>query len=181
MARPNRGTIEAGLYHVTRRSAGPVEMFHDDFDRTDFCNRLAAAIKKHEWTCHGFCLMTTHYHLLVEVEQDALQPGMHTLNAGYAVSFNRRWGRKGHLKGAPYGAVAVTTDEHLLTVVRYIARNPVEAGLCDHPAEWPWSSYRGCAGYDEGFPFVANDFVLSVFNEDRAKARRLLRLFVEAE
>jgi len=123
--------------------------------------------------------MSTHYHLLLEVEEDALQPGMRVLNGCYAQQFNRRWSRSGHLKGGPYGATCVETEEHLLSCVRYIARNPVEAELCSHPAEWYWSSYRGSAGYDKGFRFVTNDLVLSLFHEDRTRAQRLLRIFVE--
>jgi putative transposase len=181
MARRARGTLYAGIYHVTRRSAGPIEMFRDDFDRTDFCMRLERTIARFDWICHAFCLMTTHYHLLLEVAEDALQPGMRLLNGCYAQEFNRRWGRNGHLKGSPYGATRVETDEHLLSCVRYIARNPVEAGLCSHPAEWIWGSYRGCAGYDIGFGFVTNDFILSLFHESRTKAQRLLRIFVEID
>lgn len=154
-------------------------MFRDDFDRTDFCRRLERTIRRYDWTCHSFCLMTTHYHLLVGVAEDALQPGMHLLNSTYAQAFNLRWGRSGHLKGSPYGATLIETDTHLLACVRYIARNPVEAGLCAEPADWIWSSYRGCAGYDDGFSFVTNDFVLSCFHEDRARAIQLLRVFVE--
>jgi putative transposase len=156
-------------------------MFRDDFDRTDFCNRLGRTVAKHGWICHAFCLMTTHYHLLVEVHEDALQPGMHWLNAGYSVAFNRRWGRTGHLRGEPYGAKAVDTDEHLFGVVRYIARNPVAGGLCKEPVDWLWSSYRGAIEAGPGFPFVTNDFVLRCFNEERTKAQRLLRAFVDAE
>ena len=181
MARQARGTVYAGIYHVTRRSAGPVEMFRDDFDRTDFCKRLERTIDKYVWTCHAFCLMGTHYHLLVEVEEDALQPGMSILNGTYAQTFNLRWGRSGHLKGSPYGAKLVETDSHLFECIRYIANNPVEAGMCAHPADWPWSSYRRSAGYDDvGFPFVTDDFLLATFHEDGTKAKRLLRLFVEA-
>ncbi|HEY2373129.1 MAG TPA: transposase [Gaiellaceae bacterium] len=179
MAREPRGTVYAGIYHVTRRSAGPVDMFRDDVDRTDFCNRLDRAIGRFDWLCHAFCLMSTHYHLLLEVDEDALQPGMRVLNGCYAQQFNRRWARSGHLKGGPYGAARIETEEHLLGCVRYIARNPVEAGLCVHPADWYWSSYRGCAGYDDGFRFVTNEFILSLFHENRARAQRLLRAFVE--
>jgi hypothetical protein len=132
-----------------------------------------------EWKFHAFVLMDTHYHFLLEVEEDALQPGMHALNSGYGRQFNLRHGRSGHLKGSPYGSRLIETDAHFLSCVRYIARNPLEAGLCENPADWSWGSYRGSAGYDDGFPFVTNDFVLSCFHEDVAKARQLLRLFVE--
>ena len=93
--RPIRGPIAPGIYHVNRRSAGPIAMYRDDFDRTDFCKRLSRTIRKYGWKCHAFVLMTTHYHLLVEVDQDALQPGMHMLNSQYAQVFNRRWAREG--------------------------------------------------------------------------------------
>jgi putative transposase len=154
-------------------------MFRDDFDRTDFCKRLSRTIAKYFWKCHAFVLMTTHYHLLVEVDQDALQPGMHMLNSQYGQRFNRRWGRKGHLKGGPYGARRVEGEMQFLRAVRYIALNPVEAGLCEHPADWLWGSYRGAAGYDAGFPFMTNELVLASLHEDVTKAQQLLRLMVE--
>jgi putative transposase len=179
MARPLRGTIYPGLYHVWRRSAGPIEMFRDDFDRTDFCNRLTRTIERHEWSCHSFCLMSTHYHLLVEVVQDALQPGMHLLNGQYAQQFNRRWSRMGHLRGSPYGARRIEGETELLRCVRYIALNPVEAGMCADPSNWLWSSYPGTAGYGPGFSFVTNELVLGTLHEDVTRAQRLLRLLVE--
>jgi REP element-mobilizing transposase RayT len=154
-------------------------MFRDDVDRRDFCGRLERTIARFAWTLHAFVLMTTHYHLLVEVEKNALQPGMHVLNSQYAQQFNRRWARNGHLRGSPYGATLVETDEHLLHCVRYIALNPVEAGLCSSPRDWEWGSYRGCAGYDDGFPFVTNDLVLAALHEDRTRAQQLLRVIVE--
>ena len=105
-------------------------MFRDDVDRTDFCVRLARVIRKHDWVCHSFVLMPTHYHLLLEVDDNMLQPGMQRLNGTYAQAFNRRWGRWGHLRGDRYSAKPVESDGHFLGCVRYIARNPVEAGLC---------------------------------------------------
>ena len=154
-------------------------MYRDDFDRTDFCNRLARTITRFGWKCLSFCLMTTHYHLLLEVQQDALQPGMSSLNGPYAAAFNARWGRSGHLRAGPYKLRRIEDDTQLLRCVRYIALNPVEAAMCSHPADWPWSSYRGTAGYDKGFPFVTDDLVLGILDNDRAKAQRLLRILVE--
>jgi len=181
VARKSRGPIDCGIYHVTRRSAGPVAMFRDDVDRTDFCNLLGRVAGKFNWICHSFCLMTTHYHLLVSVEQDALQPGMHALNGPYAQAFNTRHGRNGHLRGSPYGARRITDEDDLLGVVRYIALNPVRGGLCAHPADWIWSSYRGTAGYESvRFPFIASELVLRCLHDDETRAKRLLRLFVES-
>jgi putative transposase len=153
-------------------------MYLDDYDRTLFCLLLARTIKKLEWTCRAFCLMTTHYHLLLDVEDNALQPGMQRLNGPYAQRFNARHRRSGHLRGDRYSAKPVESDGHMLHALRYIARNPVEAGLCKRPSEWPWGSYRGCAELDSGFAFVDSSLLRAYFGPDRREATRLLRAFV---
>ena len=153
-------------------------MFRDDFDRTLFCILLARTIKTAEWICRAFCLMTTHYHLLLDVNHNALQGGMQRLNGPYAQRFNARHGRSGHLRGDRYTAKPVESDGHMLHALRYIARNPVEAGMCESPSEWPWASYRGCAELDAGFPFVDSSLLRAYFGPDRAEATKLLRAFV---
>lgn len=156
-----------------------MSMFVDDRDRTWFCNRLGRIVRELGWTCHAFCLMTTHYHLLVGVEHNMLQRGMQRLNGPYAQWFNARHGRTGHLRGDRYYAGAVTTDGHFLQAQRYQARNPVEAGLCEEPADWIWGSYRGCAGIAIGFDFVDSSWIRDYFGADRESATRMLRAFVE--
>ena len=156
-------------------------MFRDDIDRTDFCNRLADAIRRFAWSCLSFVLIPNHFHLVLQVEENRLQPGMHRLFGGYAQNFNVRWGRNGHLKGGPYKLRPIDNDVDLLGVVRYVARNPVRAGLCESPQDWYWSSYRGSAGYAEPFPFVDDRLVLGILDDNRARASRLLRALVEPE
>jgi REP element-mobilizing transposase RayT len=153
-------------------------MFLDDYDRTFFCILLARTVRRHAWICRAFCLMTTHYHLLLDVQENALQPGMQRLNGPYAQRFNARHRRSGHLRGDRYHAIQVESDGHMLQLLRYIARNPVEAGLCEHPSDWPWSSYRGCAELDGGFAFVDSSPLRAYFGRDRRAATKLLRSFV---
>ena len=164
---------------MTLRTAGPIEMFRDDTDRMDFCGRLARTIRRFGWTCRAFCLMTTHYHLLLDVADNRLQPGMHRLNGQYAQEFNHRHGRSGHLHGDRYASELVQTDGHMLRAFRYIVRNPVRAGLCDNPADWLWSSYRGTAGLDGAFAFVDDRPIRAYFGRDAEDAIRVLRGFVE--
>jgi REP element-mobilizing transposase RayT len=161
------------------RSAGPIAMFADTADRMDFLGRLANAIRRFEWSCRSFCLMTTHYHLLLEVGTNRLQPGMHRLNGQYAQEFNRQHGRSGHLHGDRYSATPVESERHLLASFRYIVRNPVRAGLCESPADWPWSSYRGTAGLDGGFAFVDDTPIRDYFGGGDEEALRRLRDFSE--
>jgi putative transposase len=179
VARQNRGRVHAGVYHVWRRTPGPIEMFRDDFDRNLFCERLATAIAKYRWACIAFVLMPTHFHLVLEVEDDVLPPGMHCLFAPYAQAFNRRWGRTGHLRAAPYKLRRIEDNRDLRGSVRYVARNPVRARLCERPQDWEWSSYCRSAGYDRRFPFVNDRLILGVIDDDVTTARELLRDIVE--
>jgi len=179
VSRQPRGDLPEGIYHVTMRSAGPVPMFVDDLDRTDFCGRLAGCIRRFDWTCHAFCLMTTHYHLLLSTPANTLQPGMHRLNGGYAQEFNQRHGRSGHLCGDRYHPEPVLSDGHMLRAFRYIARNPVEAGLCQKASDWRWSSFRGTAGLGGRFAFVDDKALRAYFGGEGDEASRQLRGFVE--
>jgi REP element-mobilizing transposase RayT len=182
MARRTRGPVYAGVYHVWRRTAGPIEMFRDDFDRTAFCDRLHASILKYSWTCMAFVLMPTHFHLLLEVADDVLQPGMRDLFGPYAQAYNRRWGRSGHLRAGPYKLRRVDGERDLRGVYRYVVRNPVRSKLCERPQDWEWSSCCRSAGYAKRrFVFVDDRTVLGTIHENVTKARELLRDLVEVE
>ena len=153
-------------------------MFVDDVDNTYFCLLLTRVSKRMGWVIRCFCLMPTHYHLLIETPENALQEGMHALNGNFACAFNRRHGRKGHLKAKRYYSVRIDSDQHMLAVVRYIARNPVEAGLCAAPRDWYWSSYPGMAGYETRFAFVDSTPIRAYFGNADEKVNAELRAFV---
>jgi REP element-mobilizing transposase RayT len=80
----------AGIYHVTTRGVARAAIFLDEDERRLFLRLFAAEVHRHDWRCHAFCLMTTHYHLVVETELWRLSDGMHRLNGTYALTFNRR-------------------------------------------------------------------------------------------
>jgi putative transposase len=176
-----RGNLAAGTYHVTTKSGGPIPIFHDDDDRTLFCMQLIQAMKGAQWVCRAFCLMSTHYHLLLDTPDNGLQVGMRHLNGCYAKWFNRRHGRVGHLFGERYYSGLVESDGHMLQLMRYLALNPVRAGLVTRPSEWYWGSYRGCAGLDAGFPFVDSSLLRGYFGSAEPRACELVRAFVGEE
>jgi REP element-mobilizing transposase RayT len=121
-------------------------IFLDDGDRECFLSILESTVERHRWECHAYCLMGNHFHLVVRTPDANVADGMCRLNGGYARSFNKRHGRSGHLFARRYHAELVQTDGHLLEVVRYVALNPVRAGLCTRPEEWRWSSYGALVG-----------------------------------
>ena len=87
--------------------------------------------------------MTNHYHLIVETEQPALSRGMKMLNGRYAQLFNQRHGRDGPVFKSRYSVSVIEQDSHLERSCLYVLENPVRAGLCNVPSEWPWSGLPG--------------------------------------
>jgi len=178
MSRPPRD-LAPGIFHVFTHSVWAADaLFRDDADRETFLLELEIATEKTGWTCIAYCLMGTHYHLLLSVEGAALPRGMHSLNFRYAAAFNRRHAMKGHVHGTRYNARRVSGEADLLWRYRYVVRNPVEAGLCDHPEDWFWSSYRATLGLAERKPFVDDRLVVACFDGPRPLAVLRLQGFV---
>jgi REP element-mobilizing transposase RayT len=162
------------LYHVTTRGVRQTPLFHDERDWVRYLEFLGAAVTSFEWRCLSYCLMPNHVHLLLQTPEPNLPQGMQQLNLRYAMRFNWKYGFKGHAFDRRYGATLLRADEHLLTVVRYIARNPVRGGLVASPATWRWSSYRALIGREPAPGFLDVPAALDLFG-----SRRRLREFAE--
>ena len=141
MPRQPRAEFEGAIHHVFARGAARQDVFLDDADRRRYLALLDRTVSWMSWRCLTYCLMGNHMHLLIETPKPNLGRGMQRFHGEYAQRFNRRHARSGHLFQRRYEAVPIESDAQLFTVVRYIANNPVEAGLCDSPEAWPWSSH----------------------------------------
>jgi REP element-mobilizing transposase RayT len=169
------------LYHVFARGNERRPIFGDETDYTRFLELLESAIARYEWVCQSYCLMTNHYHLLVETPRANLPAGMRHLNGCYTQDFNRRRKRVGHLFQGRYMSVLVEKELGLLSVVRYIARNPIRAGMCERPEEWRWSSYAATIGEKAAPPWLATNWLIEHFGGTREQARQRLRAYVESK
>ena len=133
---------EAGaIHHAYSRGVRRQEIFVDDDDRCAYLRALGKVVRWYRWRCLAYCLMGNHVHLLIETPQPNLGDGMRRLNGVYAHGFNRRHGHCGHVFERRYGSRRVAGDAQFVTTLRYIALNPVEAGLCEDARDWRWSSY----------------------------------------
>ena len=141
MARKLRAELEGGLVHVYARGNDKRVIYRDDGDRRMYLRLLRSTVRHFRWRLLAYCLMDNHVHLLIETREANLADGMKRLHGTYAQRFHSRHGSSGHLFQGRYGSVRIETDEQLWTVVVYIAMNPVEAGLCNRPDDWPWSSH----------------------------------------
>jgi putative transposase len=154
MGRLLRFDHPGAIHHVFTQGAGPCAIYADPQDYLSFISIVAQTLARRSWRCLAYCLMTTHYHLIVRTENGDLSDGMERVKGDYARTFNRRHGRRGHLFGARFGSVFVQDHAHFLTEVRYVARNPLDAGR--RPGDWPYSSYAtALAGTSD--PLAAND------------------------
>jgi REP element-mobilizing transposase RayT len=143
MARLPRHVLpEQGTFHLTARGAGKIAIYLDDFDRRFFLGLFAAAVERNELHVHTLCLMTNHYHLVVEAGRDRISTALHAVNGVYAQRFNTRHDRWGHLFGERFSAWVVRSEKHLQATCHYVMANPVRAGLCENIGEWPWARSR---------------------------------------
>ena len=142
MPRILRTTLPDGYFHVYARGVADTPVFVDTEDRLSFLSLLLAVRRRYGWRLDTLCLMTTHYHFVLESARDRLSAGMQWLNSVYAQNFNRRYARRGHLFGGRFGSRVIEDEEYLRAVCDYVLLNPVRAGLCERASDWPWSASR---------------------------------------
>ena len=179
MARPLRIEFAGALYHVTARGNARQDIFLDDADRKDFLELLHRACDRYLWLCHAFCLMSNHYHALIETQAATLSKGMKYINGSYTQNFNRRHGRVGHVFQGRFKAILVEKESYLLEVARYIVLNPVRAEMVRSAKDWPWSSYRATAGLADPPAALTTDWILGNFGSRRGPAQEAYRQFVQ--
>ncbi len=146
MARPLRIQYSGAIYHVMSRGDRRQDIFRQPEDRLLFLETLAGACGKTQWQVHAHCLMSNHFHFVVETPHPNLVTGMKWLLGTYTMRFNRRHHYSGHLFGGRYKAQVIdeTTPGYLRTAADYVHLNPARAGLVaesERLASYPWSSY----------------------------------------
>ena len=141
MARPLREQLPGGVYHVGARGVDRCSIYRDLDDRRLFLCLIELAAQRTDVIVRAYCLMTTHYHLVVETPELSLSKALQLVNGRYAQLFNDRHQRVGHLFQGRFWADLIESDEQFENVCRYVVNNPVRAGLVKRWREWPWARY----------------------------------------
>lgn len=180
MARPKRMIDPDAVYHVTSRGNNGRPHFDDDVDRRMFLRMLERAVERYDWLVRAFCLMTNHFHLVLQAPLGgaSLSKGMQELNGGYSRTFNARHRGRDHLRRNRFHSEPIESESHLLEACRYVVLNPVRAGLCATPEAWQWSSYRATAGLGPSPGYLSAGWLVGLFSPDPARARERYRAFV---
>jgi REP-associated tyrosine transposase len=176
--RPPRLQVPGGVYHVGTRGVRREEIYRSTGDYELFKNIVGHVVERFEWRCHTYCLMPNHYHLLIETPASNLSAGMQRLNGTYAQWFNHLHGFTGHVFERRFFSRLVESSYDLLELARYIALNPVRAGLCEDVAGWSWGSYRALVGEAPRATFLTTEWLLSQFGREVRHAHEAFRTFV---
>jgi len=179
MARPLRVEYPGAFYHVINRGNAGEDVFKSLRDREKFLEYLETACSRFSIRIHTYCLMTNHYHLLVETPEANLSQAIQWINVSYAIYFNIKRQRRGHLFQGRFKSLLVDADEYLKHLSRYIHLNPVRAKMVESASEYPWSSYSFFIGKLKAPEWLAGDWLLSRFGKNIREARKNYRAFVE--
>lgn len=163
MARRNVNFIRGGYYHVYNRGVNRELIFRCEQNYKFLEQRIAQYAYQYEVSAVAFCLMPNHYHMILR--QDGMHPLSEFIQAvfnSYSKAFNKMFNRTGTMFEGPFRANAITGDEYLIHVCRYVHRNPLEAHLVSDLRDWPHSNYlEWIARRDRSF--VDLDFVSAHF------------------
>jgi REP element-mobilizing transposase RayT len=178
MARKPRIHFPGAFYHVIVRGNNRKKLFFSLEDRGFFCRLVGEGVERFDHQIHAYCLMDNHAHFVVQVKTAPLSTIVHNLTFRYARAINRKLGRTGHLFERRYRAGLIDTDVALQAVLRYVHRNPLEAGLVRECADYRWSSHRAYLGGPRP-RWLTTRLILGLFAGNPHGARRALASFVE--
>jgi putative transposase len=180
MPRQARLDIPGALHHVMVRGINKSAIFQDDQDKAKFLERLGQTVTEGKCSVYAWVLMGNHVHILFKSGKDGISAVMRKLLTWYALYFNRRHHRTGHLFENRYKSILCDEDNYLLALVRYIHLNPIRAKIIQTMEQldrYPWSGHRAITGKTDSAWMGVNS-VLAEFGGTKKKARAEYRRFV---
>jgi len=180
---PRKARLDAPgtLHHVMMRGTEGQSIFREDKDHQNFLSRLAQISEDTEARILAWTSMSNHVHLLMFSGSQGISKFMRRLLTGYAVWYNRKYHRTGHLFENRYKSIVCEEEAYLLELVRYIHLNPLRAGIVKNMEEldrYPWSGHGVLIGSSRN-DWQERDYVLRQFSETKGKAVRAYRRFME--
>ena len=181
MSRPLRIQYPGAWYHVMNRARRGQDLYPGRVHMDAFLDLLKETVDMFSLKVSSYCLMPTHYHLLVQTPDGNLSRCMRHLNGIYTQRFNALNKCDGTLFRGRYKSILVDADSYLLELVRYIHRNPLRAGIAKKPDQYVWSSHLGYLSDDQEWEWLHKEFVLGMLGKYRAVQIKKYRQFVEEQ
>ncbi len=165
---PRRPRIEqVGKYHVINRGVAQMTIFEEPADYEYFEELMCFYAKSYNITIHNYCLMSNHYHILLEIESKNLSKFMRQLNMNYSIYFNKKNKRVGHLWQGRFKSWYVTDEAYLYTLMCYIEQNPLKANMVKKLEEYPYSSYHYFLDYQNIPECLQNAWTVQNHKDDK--------------
>ena len=165
MPRQARKKSKTGIYHIMMRGINQQIIFEDEEDNEKFISTLKTYEAVSGYKLFAYCLMHNHIHLLIKVENEELELIFKRICGSYAYWYNWKYRRIGHLFQDRFKSEEVEDEKYLLTVLRYIHRNPINAGVCDKIDEWKFSSYNEIIS--ENSQLIDTNYIYSIIAKEQ--------------
>ena len=181
MPRKLRIDAPGALHHIIARGIERSLIFENNADRHNFLARLGDILKETGTACYAWALIPNHFHILLRTGAPPISTIMRRLLTGYALWYNRRHQRHGHLFQNRYKSILCQEDSYLLELVRYIHLNPLRAGLVQDIKQlerYPYCGHSVLMAKRKN-DWQDTDKVLGMFGDKAGPARRTYRAFVE--
>lgn len=181
MSRPLRIEFPGAWYHVMNRGRRREDIFPNPEDFRAFVKLLKESAEQWQVRISAYCLLSNHYHLLIQTPAGNLSRFMRHLNGVYTQRYNRAHDSDGQLFRGRYKAILVEEDRYLLELVRYIHRNPLKAGIVEDIDQYAWSSHHDYLTDTIEASWLHKDFILAMLSEAARHRRKNYQHFVALE
>lgn len=166
MPRLARQKSYTDVYHIILRGINKQDIFFDEIDRWKFLKELKRCKEKYKFEVLAYCLMDNHVHIMIKDNEKHINKIMQSMNVSYAIYFNKRHERVGHLFSNRYNSRVVENQNYLLNLQKYIHQNPEKAGI-EKTNKYKWSSYHEYIGESK---FADTEFILDLLSDNRNNA-----------
>jgi REP element-mobilizing transposase RayT len=165
MPRPNRIT-QPGYYHIVNRGTEGKAIFLQDSDLDTFLSLVDEIKKRFNITVHAFCLLSDHYHMLIQTRENNLSESMKFLHVSYSKYFNKKYAKKGSLWLSRFQANLLYDDLHSYIVAKYCERNPIKVDMVDRIDEYPYQSFYQWKNRGKYFYLLENSILFNMSLEE---------------
>lgn len=165
-----------GVYHIILRGINSQEIFFDNMDRKKFIKEIKNTKEKYNYQIYAYVLMNNHIHMLIKDEDDCISKVIQSLAIRYAMYFNKKYERIGHVFYNRFHSKRVEDAKYLLNVHKYIHRNPEKDGICKME-KYRWSSYQEYIGENN---ITDTELILSLFDTNKKKAIEIWKKYHES-
>jgi REP element-mobilizing transposase RayT/DNA-binding transcriptional regulator YiaG len=173
---------QSGYYHIMVRGNEKKDIFRDDHDKLRFIEIIKKVKQGNSFYLHAFCLMDNHLHMMISEGKEDVARIMKRITVSYVSYFNKKYRRVGHLFQDRFKSEVIEQDSYVLSLVRYIHKNPVKAGIVHNAADYKWSSHPGYIDEKSDFAEILDlDDILGLFSENRPEAIKRYEKYMTEE